>query len=356
MGVTSGKYVTVEIGSSGLTLLAFSERDGQVVIEERRPTSGWRFAQRLPGLGDPEVSISIARDETAVAYSVDFRQPGDLVNRVHASVRSAFSGQFDRWQYVSFYGDTVGGPAAAVALWGGHATVVWGSSCGDGRERSLWEADLGYSSSTFPVGMADIACDVSYVDLQKDSMANEYLAAGGSSGVWFDVRPAHEIFGHLVKIRGSSEMGEGPFLSVTPDGLAVLLWEDRKSGSRQRPGYRYVLSTRGSRPTGPMRMAAPASTAGCGNPRLRGTAPLPRGRIAMMFTQRCRVAGKPRDRISIYNWRVGTEFARPAAVKSLKAGQRLLRPRVETSSSGSELLWWGAKSAKTGRFLGYRWR
>jgi len=357
LGISSGDWLALRtIGSKGLTMLAYRNLAGELVIQQRWPGERWYVMQRMEGLPFSDVDFSVAKDGTVVASDLEYRGKGDDDNAVFTAIRDRRSGSFDPWQQVSVDPGSVGESSSVVAYNNGHSLVTWTEPCSSGMSTVLNWADSGLYGSSFPLSVTGTDCATGGVEMQKDARGNVYIRLDLRSRVRFLFHGAGRFMVSPWSVVPRIGGKDGVRLNVDPAGRATLIWRgSTKRGRGGRAVYAYESSRNGSDLSKAKWIRAPWMRGG--NVRLRDVASLPGGRIAMVFTQvRKMQRGWKSERIGTTVWEPGSVLKQPKFGSATKKGQIIGPVGIETSPDGGRITWWGTQSKATGKTLGYWWR
>ncbi|MBN8866067.1 MAG: hypothetical protein J0H98_00800 [Solirubrobacterales bacterium] len=357
LGRSHSGWTNLEIGRRGLTLLSWSGLDDRLRVSKRNPRGGWAPPQVIRGGESSGAQLAIGRDGTAVLYDVIARSVRDPERRVMASVRDPRTGLFSDWRKISTDIERVGFKGAAVAGTKGRATVVFTPPC-DGTARPSSWVDIGPGGATEPKLIPNSGCVAWDIDLQADDQGNQYLRLGLLTGVQLAIRGPGEDFGPATTVTAPTDSGDGGYLSVSRGGQATLLWGHTETQSTGRTSYLYVRSVNGSAPSPARRIPGVRLDRHKGRiDLLQDAAPLPQGRIAMIFEEVWEARdGDWKERVGTTVWRPGGPFRRPR-YGSVQPKLTLVYPvEITTSHQGSQLAWWGREGDLHADALGYTWR
>lgn len=356
-GSTSSDFLAVEIGRTGLTLLAYPDSDGDLHIQQRWPTGNWKVEPSLTGADSDGAKISIGRDNTAVATELNFVGDNDPANEVRVAVRDPDTGKFGPWRVISTDPATVGFRSSTVVGTKGRATIVWADACSPGSSVEARWVDVDHDSFTEPTPIENAGCVAWDIDLQQDGFGNQYLRLGLLTGVQMATRRPGQGFSKATRVTTLKDLGDGGYLSVSPSGLATLIWGRNSGGNGLRTEYRYVTSWKGSAPTASQKIEGPVVIPRGHTDFLRSVAPLPHGKVAMLFIHGWTTKkGWPIQRLGSTAWKPGTKFKRPRFEVAARKGRDFYPVGIETSHDGSRLAWWHIEGGQRARTIGWWWK
>jgi hypothetical protein len=356
-GITHTAFTDVEIGPGGMALVTYRGENGLWRVATRWPWGDWLPTQELPGASAIEnPQIRIGRE----GYAAILGRDGEAGSgqSIDVTLRDPVSGAFSQWVGVSPPGSPVGEFASIAPSVIGRWTVAWSNPCSaDGDSGGVSWVEIDSSAYSDPAGVPGSGCVSRGLELQSDRHGNQFLRLGLRDDVQLVTRRHGRAFGAANTVTTGNDRSDGGFLGVSGSGQATLIWSQIRPGKTTREAYLYVTARPGVRPTAPRQIVGLRLRRDSANDVLKELAPLPHGRLALVFTRswftRHRLV---KVKVGTTIWKPGTRIKRMPYTRSGPAGRFVNRIGIESSFRGSALAWWSTQTELTAKPLGFWWR